>query len=194
MTPRGRFFIITLLVLATGFSVLFATVLRGGFRAAILAPLLQAFYLVRFYVVRLPQQLVWVAALLFVGALLVRVAFRALGPPPKKASRQRSADAAVDELERLAVVIDRAEYRPFYRELMTNILAAITARMIARQERIPLAEARANLAAGKWGDDPVVQAFFRTDKKKLRRSRRTVRFEEQLRRTVSSLERYSQGG
>ena len=194
MTPRGRFFIITLLVLAIGFSVLFATVLRGGFRAAILAPLLQAFYLIRFYVVRLPHQLVWVAALLVVGALLARVTFRALGPPPQKASKRQSAGAAVDELERLAVVIDRAGVRPFYRELVTNVLTGIFARMIARQERIPLVEARANLAAGKWGDDPVVQAFFHIDKKKRRRTHRTVRFEEQLRRTVSFLERYSQGG
>jgi len=194
MTPRGRFFIITLLVSAAGFSVLFATVLRGGFRAAILAPLLQAYYLVRFYVVRLPQRLVWVVPLLSVGALLVRVAFRALGPPPKKASRRRPTNVPVDELEQLATAIDRAGYRPFCRKRVTNELAGITARMIARQERIPLAEARANLEAEKWGGDPIVQAFFRTDKKKRRRARRTVRFEEQLRRTVSFLERYSQGG
>lgn len=193
MTSKGHFFIITLLVLAIGFSVLFATVLRGGFRATVLVPLLQGFYLVRFYVARLPQKLVWVVLLLSVGVLLVRVAFRALGPPPKQAPERRPPGTTVDELERLAAVIDRARHRPFYREWVINELGGITARMIARQERISPAEARARLKAGTWSDDPVVQSFFRADTKR-RRARRTIRFEDQLQHTVSFLERYSQGG
>lgn len=194
MTPRGRFFIVTLLVLVAGFSVLFATILRGGFRAAILAPLLQGFYLVRFYVLRLPQQLLWVVPLLLVGALLVRVAFRALGPQPRRTYQQPSTRVVVDELERLATTINYAQYRSFHRERVVNELSKITARLIARQEQIGVDEAQSRLEAGTWGDDPVVRAFFRTDKKKWRRAHRMARFDEQLRHTVHILERYSQGG
>ena len=195
MTSRGRIFVITLLVLAAGFSVFFATVLRGGFRAAILTPLLQGFYLVRFYVLRLPQQLLWVVPLLVVGVFLVRVAFRALGPRPRHTHLQPPTRVVVDELERLAATINHAQHSSFNQKRVVNELSKITARLIARHEQIRINDAQRCLGAGTWGDDPVVQAFFRTDKKKRRRrARRTDRFNEQLQHTVHILERYSQGG
>jgi hypothetical protein len=194
MTSRGRLFIITVLVLSTGFSVLFVTFLRGGFRDAILVPLFQGFNIIRFYVLRLPQQLLWAVPLLLVGALLVRVTFRALGPPAKRPARKRPGDRPVNELEQMAAVINTARYRPFYRKKVADELEKIATRMIARQESCPLDDARVCLKAGEWGDDPIVQAFFRTDKKKRRLARRTNHFNDQLRHTVQILERYSQGG
>jgi len=194
MTSRGRLFIITVLALSTGFSVLFATLLRGGFRNAILVPLFQGFYIIRFYVVRLPQQLLWAVPLLLVGALLLSVTFRALGPPAKSTARQRPVDRTVDELERTAAAINAARYRPFYCKRVTHALEEIAVRMIARQERCPLSDARARLEGGKWGDDPIAQAFFHTDKKKRRLARRRIHFNGQLRHTVHILERYGQGG
>jgi len=195
MKARRNFFLIVAAVLAMGFSVLFATVLQEWFRMAILAPLMRGFFLIRFYTLRLPQQLWWVAFLLLTGALLVRMALRALGPAPKRSQRRQATGETVDELEWLASTINHAQHRSFHQKQVVNELAKITARLIARHEQIRIDDAQRCLGAGTWGDDPVAQAFFRTDKKKRRRrARRTDRFNEQLRHTVHILERYSQGG
>lgn len=193
MKARRNLFLIVSAVLAVGFSVLFATVLQDCSRTAILAPLMGGFFLVRFYTLRLPQQLWWVAALLLAGALLVRMALHALGPAPKRSKRPRSTGETVDELEWLASVIDRAQHHPFYQQRVAGELARLAARLIARQEGVSVVQARARLEAGTWGSDALVQSFFRA-KRKRRGRRRRIRFTEQLRHTLDVVERYSQGG
>jgi len=193
MKARRGFFLIVAAVLAVGFSVLFATVLQEWFRTAILAPLMRGFFLIRFYTLRLPQQLWWVAALLLAGALLVRMALRALGPAPKRSQRRQSTGETVDELEWLASVIDRAQQHPFYRQRVAGELARLVARLISRQEGVSVDQARARLEEGTWGSDVLVQSFFRTKRKRHRR-RRKIRFNEELKHTLDVVERYSQGG
>ena len=137
MKAKRRLFLIVAALLAAGFSALFATFLQEWFRTAILAPLMRGLFLVRFYALRLPQQLWWVAALLLGSALLVRMALRALGPAPKRSQRRRSTGETVDELERLAASIDRAPHHPFYRKRVAGELARLVARLISRQEGVP---------------------------------------------------------
>jgi hypothetical protein len=193
MKARRNFFLVVAAVLAVGFSVLFATVLQEWFRTAILAPLMRGFFLIRFYSLRLPQQLWWVAALLLAVALLVRMTLRALGPAPKRSQRGQSTGETVDELERLASLIDRAQFHPFYRQRVAGELARLAARLIARQEGVSVDQAWARLEAGTWGSDVLVQSLLREKRKRHRRWRK-IRFNEELKHTLDVVERYSQGG
>jgi len=189
---RRVLFLIVAAALAVGFSVLFATILQEWFRMVILPPVMRGFFLIRFYTLRLPQQLWWVASLLLAGALLVRMALRALGPAPKRSKRRQSTRETVDELEWLAAVIDRAQHHPFYQQRVTGELARVTARLISRQEGVSVDQARARLEAGTWGSDVLVQSFFTAKRKRHRR--RQIRFNEQLKHALDVVERYSQGG
>jgi len=193
MKARRGFFLIVAAVLAAGFSVLFATILQEWFRAEILAPLMRGFFLIRFYGLRLPQQLWWIAALLLAVALLVRMTLRTLGPAPKRSQRRQSTGETVDELERLASLIDRAQIHPFYQQRVASELARLAARLIARQEGVPVDQARARLEAGTWGSDVLVQSLFREKRKRHRRWRK-IRFNEELKHALDAVERYSQGG
>jgi len=191
MNARRRLFLIVAAVLAAGFSVLFATILQEWFRTAILAPLMRGVFLVHFYTLRLPQWLWWVAGLLLGGAVLLRMAFRALGPATKHPRRRAPAGRSVDELERLASLIEHAPHHPFYRKRVTGELARLVARVISRQEGVSVDQARACLEAGAWSSDDLAQSFFRA---KPKRRRRSPRFAEELEHTLDVVERYGQGG
>ena len=188
---RGLFFVVAA-VLTAGFSVLFATAFPGWFRTALLAPLMRGVFLIRFYSARLPQQLWWVVTLLLAGTLLARMALHAFGPAPKASPRGQSPGGSVDELDRLAATIDGARRHRFCQQRVTGELARLAARLISRQEGVPVDQARARLDAGAWGSDVRVQAFFHAKRRRLHRRR--PRFDEELGRALDAIERYSQGG
>jgi hypothetical protein len=123
--------------------------LREEVRAIFVVPLLQGFYIIRHYIDRLPQLIVWIAPLLFFVVLLIRAV---VGTPSLRRQRAYPQHDRPDkgELARLARQIHHARVSRFARVHVCRRLSEIAIRLIARRTGVPLGQARAMLRTGQW--------------------------------------------
>ena len=187
--------IATSFVVLLGIAFSLAFPLRPLFMKFVVAPLIESFLVLRWYVHRLSQFMLWIA-FVTVGALVVVYILTRDNPRRKHEKRRRyilvKSDTASD-LRRLTATINRAHHRPFARRRVASELVSLCVRLIAQQERLSLAEARERFESFQWCDDNAVEKFFN-----FRRQYYGVglgkAFDRRLRETVAFLERYHQGG
>jgi hypothetical protein len=178
--------------LVAGFSLLFVFPLREVFRTGLLQPLIETWHVIRWYVLRLPQIVLWIGLLIVAVVFLVRSLVKGLGAGPASEEVEPPAPRSPTEFERLSWLIARARHRPFSRRRLAGELVAPCVRLVAGRERLPLAEARARFEGFGWCDEPAVARFF-AYRKHYRGLSRRADFEENLEKTVSFLERYQEG-
>ncbi len=183
------------LIIIASISFLFAFPLRAVFMSLVVTPLIHSFLVLRWYLHRLSQLVLWIIFVI-AGAVVVLYALTRAFPPPKRRVRGRKyiflSTATTSDLRRLTETIERAHRHPFSRRNIASKLVPLCVRLIAQRERIPLREARNRFESFKWCDDDAVRAFFNF-RRQYHGVGRGRAFETRLRDVVSFLERYHQG-
>jgi len=179
-------------VLTAGFSLLFVFPLREVFRAGLLEPAIEAWHLVRWYVLRLPQAALWIVLVLAGAVLLVRALVKGLGRRAKPEPVEPPPPRPPTEFERLSALIARSRRGALSRRRLAGELVAPCVRLIARREGLSVAEARLRFERFAWCDEPAVAGFF-AYRRRYRGLGWRGDFEEKLEKTVSFLERYQEG-
>lgn len=189
---RRRGIVITAVALTVGLSVLFVFPLREAFRAGFLEPLIEAWHLARWYVLRLPQAALWIALVLVGAIFLVRMLVKGLGKGPEPRPEEPSVPRSQTEFERLSALIARARHGPFSRQRLAGELVGPCVRLIAGREGLSLTQARSRFEGFSWCDEPAVAGFF-AYRRHYRGLGRRADFEGKLEKTVLFLERYQEG-
>jgi len=177
-----------------GLAAVFAFPLRGVFISAVVAPLVQSYQVLRWYIHRLPQLALWIAFVIAGAIILLRFLVRTF-PPPKTEKKGRYvlvSSRRTSELKRLTTLIGRAQRHPFARRRMASDLVSLSVRLIAQRERLPLREARKRFESFEWCDDDSVPAFFNFRRQYYGVGRGKV-FDKRLHEVVAFLEHYHQG-
>ncbi|MCD5416740.1 hypothetical protein LR032_06665 [Candidatus Bipolaricaulota bacterium] len=192
MRPKSALRVIAFITAFAGVALLLLFPLRELVRTALLEPLITAYHIAHWYLLRLPQLLFWGAIFLFATYLLLRCYRRALGPPPPPRAQKRRAPPLLSEVAQVTLLLRRTHRHPFARRSLAGSLVKLTVRMIARREGLTLSEARERFASFTWCDDPAVEEFFRSRSPSYRWDR-NADFHKKMQQTISFLERYYQG-
>ncbi len=192
MTRQQGGLLLVGLALTVGLSLLFVFPLREVFRTALLEPLIEGWHLARWYILRLPQVVLWTGFVLAAVAFLVWALLRGVGEPPSPNLPEPTSPRLPTEFERLSSLIARSRRGPFSRRRLAGELVGLCVRLIAGRDGLPLAAARARFEGFAWCDEPAVAAFF-AYRRHYRGLGRRADFEEKLAKTVSFLERYQEG-
>ena len=133
--------------------------LREQVRTLFVVPIVQGFYIIRRYVDRLPQLVVWIVPLLLVVVLPARAMF---GRPSQSEHRRRPHHDQPEkgDLARLARQIHRSRLSRFARVHIARRLFEVAIRLMARRTGVSLDEARSTLRAGSWEACEGVGSFL----------------------------------
>ncbi len=181
-------------VMLIGLAALFAFPLRDAFMSAVVAPLIESFHVLRWYIHRISQLVLWAVFVIAGGILTLLILTRAF-PPPKRRKKGRYilvSSGTTSELKRLTTMINRAYRHPFARRRMASDLVSLSVQLIAQRERLPLKEARERFESFQWCDDDAIPAYFNFRRQYHGVGRGKV-FDERLHDIVAFLERYHQG-
>ena len=181
------------LLLLIGITLVFAFPLRPLFTRLVVKPLIESFLVLRWYVHRLPQLLLWIVFVI-IGALvplhmLTRDHFSKKRAKKRKYILIRSEGS---ELHRLTETIIRAYHRPFARRRVASKLVPLCVRLIAQRESLPLKEARERFESFQWCDNGAVKEFFNFRRQYYGLGKGRA-FASRLHEVVSFLEEYHQG-
>ena len=175
-------------------AILFAFPLRHAFVSAVVTPLIRDALILRWYLHRISQSVLWIALVLAGSLLMLRVLLQTF-PRPETSKKNRYRIVKTQEesdLKELTETISRARRHPFARRRVASRLVSLSVRLIAQRERLSLKEARERFEAFSWCDDDAVSAFFN-----FRWQYYGVglgkAFDRRLHKTVEFLERYHQG-
>ena len=160
MKRRRLTLLVAAVVLTGGLSALFFLTLRGFLRESLLEPILQRWFVIRWYVGRISQALLWNVLTLGGGILLLRAVLRRRSRGPLREGRPPSLDDPTDELDRLTRTIRLAQRRRLYRALLKRDLAGIAIRLVGRREGLSPNEAHARLLDVRLHGKLGVAAFF----------------------------------
>jgi len=192
MRPWKRALLIAggVLSLGVGLTAAFSPAFREELRLLIVVPFLQAYYVVRFYLDRLPQLLLWLVPLCVLAVLTVRAVLRPVHVPRR---RRRWIDPPWREGELLVLGrrIHTARISRFGRMRVSRRAAGIAMRLIASHRGASLEEARASLRRKDWCDDKAVASFLQPHAHSGRLGEGKD-FQRRLDRVVSYLEQYHQ--
>jgi len=159
-------------------------------RIHVLQPVIEAWFIVRYYLEFIPQLFLWMIPLVLVIIITLRRAVRWTRPEESLASRGTHAAAPAEgELATLAQQIRRAQHNRFARVRVSRTLVEIGARLIAGREGISLRHARQRLADGYWQPARSVHHFL------IPRRHYTARqtghdFSQSLQQAVEHLEKF----
>lgn len=159
-------------------------------RIHVLQPVIEAYFVFRYYLEFVPQLFLWMIPLLLVPLIIIRRAFRWSQRDRSTQPRRTQAIAPGEgELARLTRQIHRARHSRFARVRLSRTLLEIGARLIAGREGTSLWRARQQLADGYWRNARSVHHFL------IPRRQYTARqsghdFERSLRKTVEHLEEF----
>ena len=181
------------LLLLIGITIAFAFPLRPLFIRLVVNPLIESFLVLRWYVHRLSQLLLWIVFVI-IGALfplhmLTRGYFSKKREKKQKYIVIRSEGS---ELRQLAETISRTHHRPFARRRVASKLVPLCVRLIAQHEGLPLKEARERFESFQWCDNEAVKEFF-TFRRQYYGFGKGRAFTARLHEVVSFLEEYHQG-
>lgn len=186
--------IILSFALLISLAAVFAFPLRGAFMSVIVTPLIESFQVLRWYVHRISQVILWSVLVIVGGVLTLRMLTRTF-PLPTTEKRRRyvlvMSDTASD-LRHLTMTINRTRRHPFARRRMASNLVSLSVQLIAQRERLPLREARERFESFAWCDDDAVPDYFNFRRQYYGVGKGKV-FDEKLHATVAFLERYHQG-
>jgi hypothetical protein len=177
-------------VLATALAALFVPAVGVELHAAILTPLIAAFYTIRAYIERLPQLMLWVIPILITSAILFRLLF-ALPRREKPHRHERRPQAGDGKLAEMIRQIERSRVSRFARVRVCRQLSDSAMRLLARRHGVPIEEARRRLRNGQWEAEPSVVGFL-TPHLHHRRPAAGKGFLVQLAGALTFLERYRQ--
>lgn len=130
-------------------------------RVRVLKPLIEAYYIGRYYLAFVPQLILWmippVIAILIMTRRLVRLS--RIGRSTR-VQRPSSISPGEAELARLSQQLRRARHSRFARVRLSRTLVEIGARLIASREGLPLWKARQQLTEGYWRDHLPIHQFL----------------------------------
>lgn len=174
-------------------AVLFAFPLRHAFMNGVVTPLIRSFLVLRWYLHRISQLVLWAALVLAGGMLMLRVLLHTFPlQRPKKERYTFVTRQTQSDLKHLTTMIGRARRHPFARRRIASELVPLAVRLIAQRERLSLPEARDRFESFTWCDDDAVPAFFNF-RWQYYGVGRGKSFDKKLHATVAFLERYHQG-
>ena len=159
-------------------------------RIRVLQPVIEAYFVLRYYLEFVPQLFLWMIPLLLVSLIMIRRAVRRSQRDRSTQPRRTQAIAPGEgELARLTRQIPRAQRSRFARVRLSRTLVEIGARLIAGREGTSLWRARQRLADGYWRNARSVHHFL------IPRRQYTARqsghdFERSLQKTVEHLEEF----
>ena len=180
--------------LLIGLAAMFAFPLRGAFMSVIVTPLIESFHVLRWYIHRISQLLLW-SVLIIAGAILTLRMLTRTFPFPKAEKRRRYVlvrSETANDVKDLTTTISRAHRHPFARRRMASSLVPLSVRLIAQRERLSLREARERFESFQWCDDDAIPAYFNFRRQYYGVGRGKV-FDERVHDIVAFLERYHQG-
>ncbi len=177
-------------VLATALAALLIPAVGAELHAAILTPIIAAFYTVRAYIERLPQLLLWVIPIAATAIVLFRLLF-ALPRTARRSRADRRPRAGDGRLAEMIRQIQRTRVSRFARVRVCRQLSDSAVRLLARRNGIPIPDARTQLRANAWDAEIEVKRFL-TPHLHHRRPSAGKGFLVDLHRTVTFLERYRQ--
>jgi len=180
--------------LLIGLAAMFAFPLRGAFMSIVVTPLIESFQVLRWYLHRISQVILW-SIIVIVGGVLTLRMFARTFPLPKSEKRRKYVLVMSDtasELRRLTMTINRTRRHPFARRRMASNLVSLSVRLIAQRESLPLREARERFESFNWCDDDAVPDYFNFRRQYYGVGKSKL-FNERLRATIAFLERYHQG-
>ncbi len=161
-----------------------------GIREFVVRPVIEAYFLVRFYVDLIPQVFWWAVPLVVTSVLLLR---RFLRPPTSpEAPRSRSSLAlhpGEGELTHLSRLLRRTHHSRFARVRLSRTLAEVAARLIAAREGLSLSDARRRVIEGYWRDSALTHGFL-TPRKHYTARLNEAEFRAALQETLDRLEAY----
>jgi len=175
-------------------TLVFAFPLRTIFMRSIVTPLIDSILVLRWYVHRLPQLMLWIILIIAGSIIAMRFLTRAF-PFPKRRKTQRysfSKPDARSDLQQLCTLIDRSSHHTFARRRIASELAPLCIRLIAHRERLQLGEASKRFKSFQWCDDEAVKTFF-DFRQPYHSIKKGKAFRARLDHVVSFLERYYQG-
>ncbi len=188
-----------LLVAAFATAVLLAALVLFFFypeilRVHVLVPLIQAYFISRFYLEFVPQIILWLVppaiVLLIMGRRFVR--WSRQGRPTRHYEPTPIAPGE-GELARLAHQVHRAHTSRFARVRLSRTLVEIGARLIAGREGMALQRARQELQNGYWRDSASIQQFL-TPRRHYTLRQSETGFEDTLQEVIEHLEQYGDYG
>jgi len=177
-------------VLATSLATLLIPAVGAELHAAILTPMIAAYYTIRAYIERLPQLLLWVIPILVTSIVLFRLLL-ALPRLKQQNRRDRTPRAGDGKLAETIRQIQRTRMSRFARVRICRQLSDSAMRLLAKRYAVPIEEARRRLRSGDWEADPAVIGFL-TPHLHHRRPTAGKGFLVQLARTLTFLEQYRQ--
>lgn len=186
----GLFVLAACAVLAMALTALLIPAVGAELHAAILTPLIAAFYTVRAYIERLPQLLLWILPILVASMLLFQLLL-ALPRLKQHHHRGRPPQAGDGKLAEMSRQIQRTRVSRFARVRVCRQLSDSAMRLLARRYCLSIEEARTLLRDGQWEADPSVISFL-TPHVHHQRPSAGKGFLIQLARTLTFLERYRQ--
>ena len=175
-------------------TILFSFLIQGKLYDALVRPTIRYYYVLRFYVSCLPQDLIWggvIGALILILFIFYRRMARSLVPPPSPSTVPASVPIA-NPLRDLAVAIRHARRFPLYQQVVINELRRIAVRIIAQRDGISLREARRQFKSGGWCTSKQAQEFL-ADKRALSKLRPMPNFDRQLNDVITYLEHLERG-
>lgn len=188
--PRKSIFILGFLAAAFIASVVLFYNYAEELRIHVLQPIIETYFIGRYYLDFVPQLILWMIPLLFVAVIMsrrfVRWSRQDRSSPPRRTPTPAPGEG---ELARLSRRIQRAHYSRFARVRLSRTLVEIGARLIAGKEGSSLGRARRQLAEGYWQNVEAVHHFL-TPRRHYTARQSGHDFEGSLRETVDHLEEF----
>lgn len=190
--PRKPIFILGFLAAVIIASVVLFYNYAEELRVHVLQPIIEAYFVGRYYLDFVPQLLLWMIPLLFVAIIMsrrfIRWSKRDRSKPPCRAQTLAPGEG---ELARLSRQIQRAHYSRFARVRLSRTLVEIGARLIAGKEGSTLGRARQQLTEGYWRNVEAVHRFL-TPRRHYTARQSGYDFEGSLRETIEHLEEFDE--
>lgn len=159
-------------------------------RIHVLKPIIEAYYIGRYYLGFVPQLYLWMIPPLIVTLIMGRRLLRWSKSDHSSPIQQHSSITPGEgELARLAQQVRRARHSRFARVRLSRTLVEIGARLIAGREGVPLWRARQQLTEGYWRDHLTIHQFL-TPRRHYATRQSGVRFEDSLQEVIEHLEEF----
>ena len=192
MTPKTRLlFIASFLGTVLTATVVLFYFYTDALRVRVLRPIIEAYYIGRYYLGFVPQLYLWMIPLLIVALIMVRRFIRwAKTDRSTQIRRDPIIAPGEGELARLTQQVHRARHSRFARVRLSRSLVEIGTRLIAGREGTSLWRARQQLADGYWRSHPSIHQFL-TPRRHYTTRQSGSGYEQSLRETIEHLEDFS---
>ena len=160
-------------------------------RIRVLKPIIETYYIGRYYLDFVPQLYLWMIPPLLVSLIMGRRFIRwARADHTTDIQRNPIITPGEGELARLTQQVHRAHHSRFARVRLSRTLVEISARLIAGREGSPLWRARQQLTEGYWRNHPSIHQFL-TPRRHYTTRQSGVGYKQSLRETIEHLEDFN---